>query len=123
MRKFLQLTLAVMLVASANLFAQVTTSSITGEITDAAGQSLPGATIVAVHQPSGTEYGTTTQSTGRFNIPGMRVGGPYQVKVTFVGYKEQVFNDVYLSLGTAATLNVKLVGMFALTLSFLTTGF
>ncbi|HEY0655436.1 MAG TPA: TonB-dependent receptor, partial [Chryseosolibacter sp.] len=108
MRKFLQLTLAVMLAASANLFAQVTTSSITGVITDASGQSLPGATIVAVHQPSGTEYGTVTQATGRFNIPGMRVGGPYQVKVTFVGYKEQVFNDVYLSLGTAATLNVTL---------------
>jgi hypothetical protein len=108
MRKFLQLTLAVMLTASANLFAQVTTSSITGEITDASGQSLPGATIVAVHQPSGTEYGTVTTTTGRFNIPGMRVGGPYQVKVTFVGYKEQTFNDVYLSLGTAATLNVQL---------------
>jgi hypothetical protein len=109
MRKFLQLTLAVMLTASANLFAQVTTSSITGVITDASGQSLPGATIVAVHQPSGTEYGTVTTTTGRFNIPGMRVGGPYQVKVTFVGYKEQTFNDVYLSLGTAATLNVTLV--------------
>jgi hypothetical protein len=108
MRKTLLLAIALFFSMCAGVVAQVTTSSITGLVTSATGESLPGATIVAIHQPSGTEYGTVTQATGRYTIPGMRVGGPYQVKVTFVGYKEQTFNDIYLSLGVAATLNVAL---------------
>ncbi|NJL12400.1 MAG: TonB-dependent receptor [Microscillaceae bacterium] len=86
----------------------VTTSSMTGFITDDKGDALPGATVVAVHTPSGTQYGASTLADGRFVIPAMRVGGPYKVTVTFVGYQDQVYDNIYLSLGTAATLNSKL---------------
>jgi len=90
-------------------FAQgVTTSSLTGTITDAGGEGLPGATVVAVHTPSGTRYGTTTLVDGRFTIPNMRVGGPYMVTVSFIGFQEQSFNNINLSLGTASTLNASL---------------
>jgi hypothetical protein len=108
MRKTLQLTLLLMLVAAGSLFAQVTTSSVTGFVTDQQGGALPGANVVATHTPSGTTYGTTTLADGRFVIPGMRVGGPYTVKVSFVGYKEQVYQDVFLSLGVASNLSVRL---------------
>jgi hypothetical protein len=108
MRKTLQLTLLLMLVAAGSLFAQVTTSSVTGYVTDQQGGALPGANVVATHTPSGTTYGTTTLADGRFVIPGMRVGGPYTVKVSFVGYKEQVYQDVFLSLGVASNLSVRL---------------
>jgi hypothetical protein len=108
MRKTLQLTLLLMLVAAGSLFAQVTTSSVTGFVTDQQGGALPGANVVATHTPSGTTYGTTTLADGRFIIPGMRVGGPYTVKVSFVGYKEQVYQDVFLSLGVASNLSVRL---------------
>jgi hypothetical protein len=108
MRKLLQLSFTLLLMASGGLYAQVTTSSLSGVVSDAKGDALPGATVVAVHTPSGTSYGTTTQADGRYNLPGMRVGGPYNVKVTFVGYKEQSFDGIYLSLGVASDLKVKL---------------
>lgn len=83
----------------------VTTASITGAIKDDKGEGLPGANVIAVHTPSGTRYGTSTQVNGRFVIPGMRVGGPYKVTITFVGYKESTQEDIYLSLGNATDLS------------------
>jgi len=98
------------LIISAQLsWAQgVTTSSLTGSVTDEAGEGLPGATILAVHTPSGTRYGTSTTTDGRFTIPNMRVGGPYTVTVSFIGFQEQTFNNINLGLGTASNINAKL---------------
>ncbi len=108
MRKNLLMTISLVCVASFGLLAQVTTSSMAGKITDSKGEPLPGATIVAIHTPSGTTYGTATSKDGRYVLPGMRVGGPYTAKVSFIGYKEQVFTDIFLNLGVSADLNVKL---------------
>jgi len=108
MRKIL-LTLGLALIASVGLYAQVTTSSLTGIVTDTNGEALVGATIVATHTPSGTTYGTATRADGRYVIPGMRIGGPYTVTISFIGYKGQEVQDVYLSLGVAANINAKLI--------------
>lgn len=89
--------------------AQVTTSSLTGSVKDATGQPLSGATISAVHQPSGTRYSTISQSSGNFTITNMRVGGPYQVVITYVGYDQQTFDDINLQLAEAFILNVTMV--------------
>lgn len=94
------------------LMAQITTAGISGRVVGVSTgkeEALPGATIVATHVPSGTTYGTATVADGRYTIPGMRVGGPYTVKISFVGYKEQVFENLSLNLGVIATLDVKLV--------------
>ncbi|HMN89565.1 MAG TPA: carboxypeptidase-like regulatory domain-containing protein [Saprospiraceae bacterium] len=93
---------------SINLNAQVTTSSMVGLITDETKEPLIGATVIAVHQPSGTRYGTVTNLDGRFVIPNMRIGGPYQVTVSYVGFDEQVRDNIFLSLGVAANVNVVL---------------
>jgi len=90
------------------LLAQVTTSSINGVVTDQNGELLPGSTIIALHVPSGTQYGTLSREDGRYTIPNARVGGPYKVTVTFIGYATQEKNDVYLSLGNAYTADFKL---------------
>lgn len=89
-------------------FSQVTTSSLTGKVLTDKNEPLPGATIVAVHQPSGTQYGTVSNNEGRFNIEGMRSGGPYSVEVTFVGYSTEKFSTLTLYLGESYSLNVTL---------------
>ncbi|RZL06633.1 MAG: TonB-dependent receptor, partial [Pedobacter sp.] len=87
--------------------AQVTTSSMTGTVKDSK-DGLPGASFKATHTPTGSVYTVITNSVGRFTIGNMRVGGPYSIEVSFVGFKTQKINDVYLKLGEAFVLNVTL---------------
>ncbi|UKT65631.1 TonB-dependent receptor [Pedobacter mucosus] len=111
MKKSLLLRLALVIVAFVSLsvgaFAQVTTSSMTGTIKDAKG-ALPGASIKATHTPTGTVYSVSTNNDGRFTIGGMRVGGPYTIEVSFVGYRPQNQSEVYLKLGEPYLLNLVL---------------
>ena len=97
------------LLLSYTVFSQgSTTSSMTGRIVDNNGQPLPGATIVAVHEPSGTQYGIVTNTEGFFNLQGMRIGGPYSIEVTFVGYSKKTFTDITLRLGEPFVVNTDL---------------
>lgn len=103
------LFILILLVSFQKSYSQgVTTSSLTGTVTDANGGELPGATIVAVHTPSGTRYGTTSLVDGRYTIPNMRVGGPYTVDITFVGYQDQRSENIFLRLGEPFVLNGRL---------------
>ncbi|HEY9045906.1 MAG TPA: TonB-dependent receptor [Ohtaekwangia sp.] len=95
-------------VVSAALAQGVTTASMSGQVSDQNGEPLPGVNVVATHVPSGTVYGTVTRADGYYNFPAMRVGGPYTIKVSFVGYKEQVKENVYLQLGQTFSSNYKL---------------
>ncbi|MDQ2793659.1 MAG: carboxypeptidase regulatory-like domain-containing protein [Bacteroidota bacterium] len=85
-----------------------TTAAMSGIITDKTGAGLPGATVIAVHTPTNTQYVAPTNADGRFNIQNMRVGGPYTVKVTFVGYKDVVREGLNLSLGQNQRFDQKL---------------
>jgi hypothetical protein len=91
------------------LRAQVTTSSITGTITDGKNEAIAGATITAVHTPSGTTYSTVSKSGGVFNLPGLRAGGPYTVTITSVGFRQQVLDGINLTLGDAFNINADMV--------------
>src|SRR5205814_848293 len=82
----------------------VTTAAVAGVVTDSSGAPLDGARVIAVHRPSGTEYAAVTRADGRFTIPGMRVGGPYNVSVTVLGYRRQVQDQIQLTLGVTADL-------------------
>ena len=67
-------------------FAQgVTTGSMAGTVINAQSQPVEGASVIAIHLPSGTTYEATTRADGRFAIIGMRVGGPYSVTVAHSG--------------------------------------
>jgi hypothetical protein len=104
--RFLQMFLFLLLGLSVQ--AQVTTSSMAGKVTDDKGEPLIGATVVATHTPSGTTYGTVTNENGRYNLLGLRVGGPYSIVVSYIGFQEYVHNNVFLSLGVTADINTSL---------------
>ncbi|MGM0705654.1 MAG: TonB-dependent receptor [Bacteroidota bacterium] len=92
-----------------DVHAQGTRASISGTVVDEEGEPLPGANIIAVHEPSGTQYGASSQSNGNYNLRGLRVGGPYTVTASFVGYREQEETDINLQLGQERTLDFRLI--------------
>jgi hypothetical protein len=106
MRKVLLLT-AMMLTFTLTLLAQVTNSALTGKVSmQDTKEEVIGATVQAVHEPSGTKYAAVTNETGRFTIQGMRNGGPYTVTVSYIGYETKTFKDLTLQLGETYNLSV-----------------
>ncbi len=93
------------LMASFSLNAQVTTSALGGTVKSAGDEPLVGATIVATHLPTGTKYSTVTRTGGAYNIQNMRVGGPYTIEISFIGYRVEKAEEVYLQLAEAFLLN------------------
>ncbi|ULQ57064.1 carboxypeptidase regulatory-like domain-containing protein [Flavihumibacter rivuli] len=90
-------------------FAQVTSGTIIGFITDNNGKGLAGASIEAVHEPSGTRYRTLTTSDGKFNLPSIRIGGPYKVTISYVGYNTQTLSDITVQLGEPTRIDAAMV--------------
>jgi len=108
MKRYITILVALWLFPVA-LFAQGTTSgSIEGLITDATGDPLPGANIIAIHQPTGTRYGTASRANGRYTFKSVRVGGPYELQVTFVGYNPQKKEISGIELGETIEVNFSL---------------
>jgi Carboxypeptidase regulatory-like domain len=99
---FTLLLLMISIMGPSSLLAQVTTASLSGLVTDQSGEPMPGATVFATHVPSGTRYGTTTRTDGRYTLPNVRVGGPYAIKVSITGYKAQELTLRELALGQKA---------------------
>lgn len=109
-RGLLQLTLTVILLLSAAVsFAQITTGNLAGTVTtrdDAA--ALPGVTVEAVHVPTGTRYQAVTNESGRFNMPNVRVGGPYTVSANLEGFRTAERTGVQVGLGSTTEVSLGL---------------
>ena len=112
MRMFLirlVLSLAAVCALSLSAFAQVTTGSLNGRVQNATQEPVAGASVIAIHLPSGTTYESTTRSDGRFVIINMRVGGPYSVTVAYTGagaaaFAPRTVENVEINLGVATDL-------------------
>ncbi len=108
-KKYFLLIMFVFVCAQAIALAQgATTAKITGVVLDAKGQPIMSASVVAVHEPTGTKSGQKTNKSGRFNLVGLRTGGPYTVTVSMLGQKKQVFEEIYLKLDQEFTLEVNM---------------
>lgn len=85
-----------------------TTSGINGKVVGNNGEILPGATVLAKHIPTGTQYAAVTNAQGLYFLPNMNVGGPYLVTISFVGYEKQERGNIYITLGQNFQLNANL---------------
>jgi hypothetical protein len=90
-------------------FAQTTTTgTLTGTVVDQSGGALPGVSVTATHEPTGTKYDTITAGDGRFQIPNVRVGGPYTVTTSLSSFKPQTLAGINVALGEDRSLDFKM---------------
>ncbi|WP_217605736.1 TonB-dependent receptor [Chitinophaga sp. GbtcB8] len=105
---YLLLGLSLLLLSVTQVFSQVTTATLSGIVKDPKGTPLPGATVQVAFVNAGIKQGLQTRSDGRFTVPNLRVGGPYTVTVTFMGYQENITDNVYLELGLNNAVEIQL---------------
>ena len=109
MQKRFFLLMSVVLMSVTSMMAQVTTSSLSGRVTlKGTDETVIGATVQAVHEPSGTRYAAVTNIDGLYNIQGMRTGGPYSVTVSYIGYQTMTVRGVTLQLAETSKVDVEL---------------
>lgn len=109
MKRIFLLMLALSLLLPAALVAQgVTTGAFAGKVVDIDGNPVMGAAIKIVHEPTGTSYTTLTRADGRFNVPAVKVGGPYTVTASFEGFKTETSKDLVVKLGETKEVNFTL---------------
>ena len=87
----------------------VTTSAVSGIVTDTLGNAVEGATVLAIHTPTGTQYRARSRSSGAYTLPNVRVGGPYRITATFIGFQPRSAEDVFLNLGENRRLDFRLI--------------
>lgn len=104
LKKILLVVMAYFVALSAS--AQVTNGSISGFVRDSKSGDLGGASVEAVHEPSGTKYKTVSATTGKYHLPGLRIGGPYKLTISYVGLKTEVVSDIYIQLGEPSVIDV-----------------
>ncbi|QOD60079.1 carboxypeptidase regulatory-like domain-containing protein [Polaribacter haliotis] len=109
MKHFKNLLFVALFFVTATVLGQgVTSSSIGGKITDDKNETLPGANVLAIHTPTGTRYGASTDFDGFFRISNMKSGGPYKITISYVGYKTYIENNIMLGLGGSKKFNISL---------------
>ena len=109
MKKQLLFSFLIAVFSVVTSFSQVTTSKIQGLVNDNNSEGLFGANVIAKHMPTGTVSGTMTLDGGRYSISNLRIGGPYTVTISYIGFRTIEYTDIYLDLGTALDLDVQMI--------------
>lgn len=107
LKKILLAAMAYLMAMTA--MSQVTTGTITGTVKDATNAPLVGTSIEVTHEPSGSRYKSVSTTSGKYTVPGLRIGGPYKVVFTYVGLKTETVTEVYIQLGEPSVIDVTLL--------------
>jgi len=102
------LFVAFSLFSIATIFSQTTTSGVSGKLSDTKDGGLPNAVILFVHTPTGTRYEVASNDDGIYNIANMNPGGPYTATTTYIGFKTETRENIFLKLGETQTIDVPL---------------
>jgi len=86
----------------------VTTGALAGIVTDSARGPIANANVVAVHLPSGTQYRAVTRSSGAYSLPNLRVGGPYRITASFLGFQPATRENLMVALGETQRIDLRL---------------
>lgn len=107
MKRTLGALFALCFVTVSVVFGQgITTSALSGSITDKQGKAIAGATVSVVHEPSGTRAAAVSRTNGQFNLSGLRIGGPYTVTTSGVGIQTDTRKNIFLELGQTLELSI-----------------
>lgn len=99
---------AIALLPTPKAFAQVTTASIHGTVTDPSGAVIPGATVVALNTSTGISATAKTNSSGNYVIPSLSIGGPYSVTISAEGFQSFQSSGFKLRVGDNRLVSAKL---------------
>ena len=99
-----------LLLLPAALSAQgVTTGALSGTVVSSTGESIVGATVIATHEPSGSQYGTAVREGGGYDIRGVRVGGPYTIAIQMIGYETSQETEIFVNLNQTVDTDFTIV--------------
>ena len=101
------LFLAVFFSAPSLLRAQ-TVSGMTGEVTDATGAAVPGATVILTNKTTGLKFTQTTNASGEYTFSNVPPGQGYEAIFSFAGFAPLDVKNIYLTVTTTRTQNAKL---------------
>jgi len=100
--------LLALVLTTATMFGQgVTTSGISGFITDKNGAPIAGAKVVVTHVPTGTRYLAVSNKTGTYALDGLRPGGPYAIEATAPDGTTAQESELFVDVGSNLSENLK----------------
>jgi len=89
-------------------FAQATTASVHGTVTDPNGAVLANASVTALNTSTGIAVSQQTDSKGYFVFPDLHIGGPYSITVEDSGFQRFVVSGIILDLSSARQVDARL---------------
>ena len=92
---------------SPELFAQVTTGTISGTVTDTSGSVIPGVAVKATHVETGIARDVVSDNQGRYRIQQLGLGD-YSVQAQMTGFQTEIRSGIRLTVGREAVVNLEL---------------